>query len=78
VSFLFAEKGDFAMSTVSRALNLEAPKEWVEHQDAAVHPVSRWGAPIWKAEAPDLRLQSTAPDALPLEITQLAIVHARW
>jgi hypothetical protein len=64
------------MSAVSRALNVEVPKRWAETQAAPARPVGRWGAPIWKAEEPVLKLQNTTPDALPLEIKLLAFIYS--
>lgn len=64
------------MFAVSRALNLAVPRRWAEKQLAPARPVGRWGAPIWKAEEPVPSLQSSAPEALPLEITLLAFAYA--
>ena len=66
------------MSAVSRALNLEVPKRWAENQHAPASPVGRWGAPIWKQEAPVSSVHNSAPDALPLEIKLLAFVYSGW
>jgi hypothetical protein len=60
------------MSAVSRALDAAASRRWVQPEPVPVSPASRWGAPIWAADHPFVRLQSTTPDPLPLEITLLA------
>ena len=64
------------MSAVSHALSVEAPKRWDENQLEPPRPFSRWGEPIWAAESPIVRLQSTPPDRLLLEITLLAFAHS--
>jgi len=63
------------MSAVSRALSGEVPIPWAENHLAAARPISRWGAPIWVSDEPVGKLQSTLPDALPLEITLVAFLY---